>query len=280
MRHQHTHTGTHKLQGLRESERELERVGCYLFITLSCSQEATSPRSCKHTETQASVSSNPGNNKWSPHTSTHTHMWEVCTNTYTHVVHICPDIAKTRQHLPWDRMKTKEDYNARQSFDNLPRICKPALHHHKRTADMILRHDKLIFVLSYLLWLNINWIRRIGRRTGKEIIRVYEVKKEEMCWRNGIWHPCVKIASPANTFAIISLVQHGVAQAALRPPYGARRQHLYEAWAAEEKLRLLWLAFLPFPQGLLHYHNVRAHDGTGINWHLWCEGCLCVGLHL
>lgn len=151
-----THAGTHKLQGLRESERELERVGCYLFITLSCSQEATSPRSCKHTETQASVSSNPGNNKWSPHTSMHTHMREVCTNTYTHVVHIRPDIAKTRQHPPWDRMKTKEDYNARQSFDNLPRVCKPALHHHKRTADLILRHDKLIFVLSYLLWLNIN----------------------------------------------------------------------------------------------------------------------------
>lgn len=51
-----------------------------------------------------------------------------------------------------------------------------------------------------------------------------------MCWRNGIWHPCVKIASPANTFAIISWAQHGVAQAALRPPYGARRQHLHEGW--------------------------------------------------
>lgn len=52
-----------------------------------------------------------------------------------------------------------------------------------------------------------------------------------MCWRNGIWHPCVKIASPANTFAIISSAQRGVAQAALRPPYGARRQHLHEGWA-------------------------------------------------
>lgn len=91
-----------------------------------------------------------------------------------------------------------------------------------------------------------------------------------MCWRNGIWHPCVKIASPANTFAIISSVQRGVAQAALRPPYGARRQHLHEGWAGEGKLQLLWLAFL---QGLLHYHNVvREHDGCGVGWHLWCEG--------
>ena len=84
MRPERTRSDTHKLQGLRESERELERVGCYLFISLPCSQEATSPRSCKHTETQASVSSNPGNNKWSPHTSMHTHMWDACTNTYTH----------------------------------------------------------------------------------------------------------------------------------------------------------------------------------------------------
>lgn len=91
-----------------------------------------------------------------------------------------------------------------------------------------------------------------------------------MCWRNGIWHPCVKIASPANTFAIISSVQRGVAQAALRPPYGARRQHLHEGWAGEGKLQVLWPAFL---QGLLHYHNVvREHDGCGVNWHLWCEG--------
>lgn len=89
-------------------------------------------------------------------------MREVYTNTYTHVVHICPDIAKTRRHPPWDRMKTKADYNARQSFDNLTRVCKPALRHHKRTADLILKHDKLIFVLSYLLRWNINWIRRTG----------------------------------------------------------------------------------------------------------------------
>lgn len=97
-----------------------------------------------------------------------------------------------------------------------------------------------------------------------------------MCWRNGIWHPCVKIASPANTFAIISLVQRRVAQAALQPPYGARRQHLHEGWAGEGKLQLLWLAFL---QGLLHYHNVvREHDGC-VNWHLWCEGEASVSLH-
>lgn len=60
-----------------------------------------------------------------------------------------------------------------------------------------------------------------------------------------------------------------VAQAALRPPYGARRQHLHEGWAGEGKLQLLWPAF---PQGLLHYHNVvREHNGCGVNWHLWCE---------
>lgn len=99
-------------------------------------------------------------------------------------------------------------------------------------------------------------------------------KKEEMCWRNGIWHLCVKIASPANTFAIISLVQRGVAQAALRPPYGARRQHLHEGWAGEGKLQLLWLSFL---QGLLHYHNVvREREGCGVSWHLGCKG---VSLH-
>lgn len=100
VRHEHMHGDTHKLQGLRECVRELERVGCYLFISLSCSQEATSPRSCKHTETQDSVSSNPGNNKWSPHTSMHTHMWDACTNTHTHMRGVSALTAKTRQHPP------------------------------------------------------------------------------------------------------------------------------------------------------------------------------------
>lgn len=91
-----------------------------------------------------------------------------------------------------------------------------------------------------------------------------------MCWRNGIWHLCVKIASPANTFAIISLVQHGAVQAAVRPPYGARQQHLHEGWAGEGKLQLLWLSFL---QGLLHYHNVvREHDGCGVSSQLPWKG--------
>lgn len=91
-----------------------------------------------------------------------------------------------------------------------------------------------------------------------------------MCWRNGIWHLCVKIASPANTFAIISLVQRGAAQAAVRPPYGARQQHLHEGWAGEGKLQLLWLSFL---QGLLHYHNVvREHDGCGVSSQLPWKG--------
>lgn len=45
-----TYTGAHAntLQGLGECVRQLERVGCYLFISLSCSREATSARSCKH----------------------------------------------------------------------------------------------------------------------------------------------------------------------------------------------------------------------------------------
>ena len=64
----------------------VERVRCYLFISLSCSREATSPRSCKHTETQASVSSNPGNNKWSPHR----YMRDVgCQHKHTHTLAGC-----------------------------------------------------------------------------------------------------------------------------------------------------------------------------------------------
>lgn len=77
-----------------------------------------------------------------------------CLHKHTHT--------KTRKHPPWDWRKTKADYNARQGFNDLSGICKPALHYHKRTADLILKHDKLIFLLSYLLWLNINWIGRAG----------------------------------------------------------------------------------------------------------------------
>lgn len=121
-----THTQTHtQLQGLREWVRELERVGCYLFISLSCSQEATSPRSCKHTETRASVSSNPGNNKWSPHSSVHTHTWDACTNTYTHVGCQCPDSKDKTTSL----LGQKEDKSRLQCKTGFQRIYPTYVNH-------------------------------------------------------------------------------------------------------------------------------------------------------
>lgn len=49
-----------------------------------------------------------------------------------------------------------EQDSVRQGFNTVTSICKPLLRLDKRTADLILKHDKLIFILLYLLWLNIN----------------------------------------------------------------------------------------------------------------------------
>lgn len=117
------YTHMHTLQGLREGE--LERVGCYLFISFSCSQEATSPQSCKHTETRASVSLNPGNNKRSLYTSMHTFTWDACTSTSTNLGCQSPGRAKTRQHpsLRLHKDKTAE-HNAGQALSNRKGKCK------------------------------------------------------------------------------------------------------------------------------------------------------------
>lgn len=85
-----THTPD-ALQGLRECARQLERVGCYLFISLSCSQEATSARSCKHRETRASARRSPGNNKWSPHISARTTCGMPAQTSHPHAGLGCPD---------------------------------------------------------------------------------------------------------------------------------------------------------------------------------------------
>lgn len=69
------------------------------------------------------------------------------------------------------------------------------------------------------------------------------LKGEEMCWRNGIWHLRIKIASPANTFAIITSVQSSTA-CTPSPPGGARWQHLHEDWTGNGKLELSWLSLL------------------------------------
>lgn len=118
----------------------------YLFITLSCSQEATSPRSCKHTETQASVSSNPGNNKWSPHTGAHTHARGMPAQTH-------PTRAGCQRPDSTDKTTSSLHVVERQRLQACSRtrfpanitVCKPALPHHKRAAHLIPEHDKLIF---------------------------------------------------------------------------------------------------------------------------------------
>lgn len=166
-KHTHTHarantsTGTgastriDTLQGLRECVRQPERVGCYLFISLSCSREATSAGSCKHGETRASVRRNPGNNKWSPHISART-TCGMPAQTSPHVQGSTALTAETRRRPSRDGNETKGNDSARRGFGDVAGECKPPFRRHKGRADLIPRHDKLIFVLSYLLWLNIN----------------------------------------------------------------------------------------------------------------------------
>lgn len=141
-KYKRTHTLVHTLQGLREGE--LERVGCYLFISLSCSQEATSPQSCKHTETQASVSLNPGNNKRSLYTSMHTLTWDACTSTATNLGCQNPSRAMTRQQhpfLPWDCVCVcgwggeKAERKSGQALNSLKGICYDTGGSHKTRDD-------------------------------------------------------------------------------------------------------------------------------------------------
>lgn len=115
----HTRAQAHTSRPRRECVRGSKRGLAVIYSSVfSCSQEATSPRSCKHTERQASVSCSPGNNKWSPHMNVHTTCGIACTNTYTRMRKGVGALTVKRQDniLPRDRSETKGSCGARRGF--------------------------------------------------------------------------------------------------------------------------------------------------------------------
>lgn len=93
------------------------------------------------------------------------------------------------------------------------------------------------------------------------------LKKEEMCWRNGIWHLRVKIASPANTFAIIASVQSSTGCTPRPPPLWSQMTAF--TWRLNRRREIRTI--VTFLVVLL----VRGHDGCGVSWHLACYRMFC-----
>lgn len=82
-----------------------------------------------------------------------------------------------------------------------------------------------------------------------------------MCCRNGMWHLRIKIASPANTFAI------RVAQAV--PPAPQWSQMTAFTWRLNRRREIRTIVTF------LVVLSVRGHDGCGVSWHLACYRMFC-----